>query len=115
MRPVNWVGPSRDEVHALPPDVEDMVGYALYLAQLGEKHPDAKPLSGFGNAQIIEIVADHEGNAYRAVYALKFPDAIYVLCAFQKKSTHGKRTPQRWMELVRSRLRQAAEAAKETT
>ncbi|MGB8841886.1 MAG: type II toxin-antitoxin system RelE/ParE family toxin, partial [Aliidongia sp.] len=78
-----------------------------YLAQLGEMSADAKPLKGFGGAGIVEIVEDHDGNAYRAVYTVKFAGTIYVLHAFQKKSRKGIKTPQDDIELIKRRLRVA--------
>jgi phage-related protein len=83
------------------------MGFALYQAQLGGKHVSAKPLNGFGSAGIVEIVEDHQGNAYRAVYTVKFESAVYVLHAFQKKSKRGVKTPQEEIEIVRRRLRLA--------
>jgi phage-related protein len=83
------------------------MGYALYLAQLGDKHLDAKPLKGFAGAGVLEIVADHDGDAFRAVYTVRFAGAVYALHAFQKKSTRGIATPKREIERIRQRLRQA--------
>ena len=88
----------------MPKDVIDTFGFALYLAQIGEKHEQAKPLHGFGSAGVIEIADSLRGNAYRAVYAVRFADAVYVLHCFQKKSTRGTRTPGPEMELIRERL-----------
>jgi phage-related protein len=76
----------------------------LYLAQTGEKHPDAKPLRGFGGAGVLEVVEDFDGDTYRAVYTVRFADAVYVLHVFQKKSKHGIATPRRDLELIRTRL-----------
>jgi phage-related protein len=89
------------------------MGYALYVAQQGELDPDAKPLKGFGGAQVIEIVNRFSGNAYRAVYTVRFADALYVLHAFQKKSTKGVATPKPDMDLIRARLRDAERFHKE--
>ncbi len=82
-------------------------GYALYLAQLGEKHPRAKPLKGFGGAGVLEIVDDHDGDTYRAVYAVRFAGVIYVLHAFQKKSKKGRAMPQPDMAVIKTRLKAA--------
>jgi phage-related protein len=87
--------------------VRQVMGYALYLAQLGDKHLDAKPLKGFAGAGVLEIVADHDGDAFRAVYTVRFADAVYALHAFQKKSTRGIATPKREIERIWQRLRQA--------
>lgn len=85
------------------------MGFALYQAQIGRMHGSAKPLKGFGGAGVVEIVEDHQGDTYRAVYTVKFNSAIYVLHAFQKKSKKGIKTPQDDIELVKRRLK-AAEA-----
>ena len=82
-------------------------GQALFDAQLGEKHPAAKPLRGFGGAGVLEIVEDEAGSTYRAVYTVKLADVVYVLHAFQKKSKRGLKTPPREIEKVRSRLKEA--------
>ena len=83
------------------------MGYALYQAQIGKKHPNAKPLKGFGGAGVLEIVTDHVGDTFRAVYTVKFACAIYVLHAFQKKSKSGIKTPTEELELVKQRLKSA--------
>lgn len=85
------------------------MGFALYLAQVGRIHRNAKPLKGFGGGSVVEIVGDHQGDTYRAVYTVRFPTAIYVLHAFQKKSKKGIKTPQDDIELIHKRLK-AAEA-----
>jgi phage-related protein len=106
---VVFVGPARQELQAFPRPVRTAIGFALYRAQQGSKHPSAKPLRGFGGAGVLEIVEDDDGNTYRAVYTVSFADAIYVLLAFQKKSTSGIATPQRQVELIRQRFRLAQE------
>jgi len=70
---------------------------------------DAKPLQGFGGAGVLEIVSDDDGNTYRAAYTVKFTGVVYVLHAFQKKSTKGVGTPQREIELIRDRMKRAEE------
>lgn len=80
------------------------VGQALYAAQCGEEYPTVKALKGFGGRSVLEIMADHETNTYRAVYTVRFHDVIYVLHAFQKKSKKGIATPQKEIELIRKRL-----------
>jgi len=94
-------------VRDFPEDVQDAVGYALYQAQIGERHHSAKSLKGFGGAGVLEIVTDFDGNAFRTIYTVKFERAIYALHAFQKKSRNGIATPIREMEIVKARLRQA--------
>jgi phage-related protein len=107
IKPVIWVGPSLRELRALPDEVRDRLGYALFLAQAGRKHPNAKPLKGFGGAGVLEVVEDHQSDTYRAVYTVRFADAVYVLHAFQKKSKKGVATPKHEMDLIRARLKEA--------
>lgn len=102
-----WMGSSLADVRALPDDAKGEIGYALHIAETGGKHPSAKPLQGFGNAGVLEIVADDDGDAYRAVYTVRLPDAVYVLHVFQKKSKQGAATPRRDMEVIRRRLKDA--------
>ena len=83
------------------------------MAQLGAKHASAKVLSGFGGAGVLEVIKDFRGDTLRAVYTLRYADAVYVLHAFQKKSKSGRETPHREMELVRRRLAQAEQIATE--
>ncbi len=83
------------------------IGFALFQAQLGDKHIDAKPLKGFGGASTLEIVERFVGDTYRAVYTIKFGGIVYVLHAFQKKSKKGIKTPQQDIELIKKRLQQA--------
>ena len=109
MKRIVWVGPSREELQAFPKGVRIAIGFALYRAQQGARHPSAKPLRGFGGAGVLEIVEDDDGNTYRAVYTVTFPEAVYLLCAFQKKSTSGIATPRRQLDLIRQRLRLARE------
>ena len=89
----------------MPDEVQDVFGYALHLAQMGQKHPDAKPLKGFGGAGVLEVVEDFQGDAYRAVYTGRYADAVYVVHCFQKKSTQGIATPKPDVELIKSRLK----------
>lgn len=98
---------------ALPEEVIDTFGYALHLAQTGKKHEQAKPLHGFGSAGVLEIVEDWRGNAYRAVYTVRFAAAVFVLHVFQKKAKTGIATPKQDMELIRERLKAAEQIAKE--
>jgi phage-related protein len=109
LKPVVWIGGTRRDVSSFPEDVKDAVGYALYIAQQGGKHSDAKPLRGFGGAGVLEIVEDHAGDTYRAVYTVQFAERIYVLHAFQKKSKAGIRTPKAEIDLIRARLKRAEE------
>ena len=106
-KPLFWIGSSRDDLKDCPNDVQDVVGYALHWAQRGGKSPDAKPLHGFGNAGVLEIVDDFDGNTYRAVYTVRFAQAVYVLHVFQKKSRKGIATPKQEIDLVKARLKRA--------
>ncbi len=106
-KPVAWMGSSRKDLKTFPEDVQVHVGYALYGAQCGEEYASVKALKGFGGRSVLEIVAPHEGDTYRAVYTVKFADAIYVLHAFQKKSKSGIATPKTEMDLIRRRLADA--------
>lgn len=83
------------------------IGFALAFAQRGAKHPSAKPLRGFGDASVLEIVDDHRGDTYRAVYTVRFSEIVYVLHAFMKKSTSGIKTPKHEVELIEQRLKAA--------
>lgn len=107
LKPVEWIGSSYKDFRSFPDDVQDHAGYALHLAQTGDKHEDAKPLKGFGGEGVLEVVSDHAGDTYRAVYTVKFALAIYVLHAFQKKSKTGSKTPAPDMELIEQRLKVA--------
>jgi len=112
LKPVVWVGSSRKELRAFPDEVQRHVGYALYVAQRGGKHRDAKVLSGFGGAGVVEVVTDFRGDTFRAVYTVRFAANVYVLHAFQNKSKSGRETPQRDAELIKKRLREAEQIAK---
>lgn len=107
------MGSAKKDLLALPEEVVQVFGYALYLAQVGEKHEQAKPLKGFSTAGVLEVVAECRGNAYRAVYAVKLSGAVYVLHCFQKKSHRGIETPKPDMDLIRQRLKAAERDAKE--
>jgi len=108
-KPLRWMGSSRDDLRAFPKEVRIVIGFALYSAQLGGKHPAAKPLKHMGSAGVLEVVDDFDGNTYRAVYTVRFAEAVYVLHAFQKKSKTGGATPKSDMDLMKQRLRDAQE------
>jgi phage-related protein len=95
------------ELREFPEPVKDVIGHALFIAQLGRRYECAKPLRGFGGAGVLELVEDFASDTYRAVYTVKFADAIYVLHAFQKKSKRGIKTPQKDLDLIEERLRRA--------
>ena len=112
LKPLIWVGSSRKDLRAFPEPVQDHVGYALYVAQRGGKHPDTKTLTGFGGAGVVEVVKDYRGDTFRAVYTLRYAGAVYVLHAFQKKSKTGRETPRLDIEMIEKRLREAERIAK---
>lgn len=113
MKPVHWVGSSLDDLREFPEDVRREVGFALEIAQRGGKALNAVPLIGFGNAKVLEIISDDDGGTYRAVYTVRFREALYVLHTFKKKSKSGISTPRSDMALVRSRLKDAEAHYKE--
>ncbi len=106
-KPVRWVGASKDTLRSFPAPVRREMGFALSFAQSGGKHPSAKPLKGFGGAGVLEIVEDHRGDTYRAVYTVRFARAIYVLHAFMKKSKSGIKTPIHELNLIERRFKAA--------
>ena len=107
-----WVGSSLKGLREFPEAVKDEIGFALYEAQCGLKPLDAKPLKGFGGANVLEIVSDYQTDTYRAVYTVRFGERVYVLHAFQKKSRKGIATSQSDIELIKRRLKQAEELHK---
>jgi phage-related protein len=109
LKPVEWIGSSRNDLRKFPEEVQQMMGFALYRAQLGKKHPDAKPLKGFKGSGVLEVVEDFDGDTFRAVYTVKFEGIVYVLHAFQKKSKRGIATPKQDIELIEMRLKRAKE------
>jgi phage-related protein len=112
-RPLIWVDSSKKDLMEFPPDVQDVMGRALLDAQYGGKHPDAKPLTGFGGAGVLEVVDDFDGDTYRTVYTVKLEGVVYVLHAFQKKSKTGRETPKQEIDKVRARLKRAQEIHQE--
>ena len=106
LKAVVWLGDSLRALKSFPSAVQDEIGYALFLGQRGEKHVAAKPMKGLG-AGVLEVVADHRGNTFRAVYLVRLADRVYVLHAFQKKAKRGIATPQAEIDLIRRRLKQA--------
>ena len=106
-KPLFWVGSSKEDLSAFPDEVKLVMGFALHLAQTGGKHVDAKPLRGFKGAGVLEVVEEYDGNAYRAVYTVRFAESVYVLHAFQKKSKKGIATPKSEIDLIKERLKRA--------
>ena len=106
-KPLLWNRHAKSSFDTFPKPVKQDMGYALYLAQLGQKHKRTKPLKGFGGAGVLEVVEQYEGNAYRTVYTLRFEEAVFVLHAFQKKSKRGIETPKQELDLIKRRLKTA--------
>ena len=101
-----WRGASKADFMAFPPTVQREIGYALFLAQMGERHSTmTRTLGGFGGASVMEVRESYDGNAYRAVYTVRYADAVYVLHAFQKKSKKGIATPKAEIDLIEKRLK----------
>lgn len=112
-KPLLWLGSSKKDLMALPLKVRKFFGHALDFAQHGEQHEAVKVLKGFGGAGVLEVVEDDMGGTYRAVYTLKFAEAVFVLHCFQKKSKSGIATPKADIEIIRARLKVAETIAKE--
>lgn len=106
-KPIKWIGSAKRDLNAMPEDVKDVFGHAIDLAQAGGKHQDAKAMSGFGSAGVLEVVEDYRSDTYRAVYTVKFAGWIYVLHCFQKKSKNGIKTPKEDLALINVRLKAA--------
>ena len=106
-KPLYWVGSSLADLRALPAEVKDVFGFALHLAQWGDRHPGDKPLKGFKGASVMEVVEDYEGDTCRAVYTVRYANAVFVLHVFQKKSKRGIKTPKPDLDLIRQRLKLA--------
>jgi phage-related protein len=104
LKPLFWVASARKDLQAMPADVPDAFGFALYLAQTGRRHQHVKPLKGFGSG-VLEVVEDSRGGTYRAVYTVRLEDAVYVLHCFQKKSIQGIATPKTHLDLIKERLK----------
>ena len=108
-RGLEYVGRSQRDLRDFPAQVQEIVAFALLEAQAGGKHPDAKPLAGFGGASVLELALAFDTNAYRVVYTLKFPEMVYVLHAFMKKSKQGISMANRDKEMIERRLQAAAD------
>ena len=110
IKSVFWTGHTKEDLSAFHEDVRDAVGQALFEAQRGGRHRGVKPLRGHGDASVLEIVVDHVGDTFRAVYTIRWPNRVYVLHVFQKKSKSGIRTPKADLDLIGTRLRRLAES-----
>ena len=104
---MRFVGSSRKDLRQFPKEVRLTFGQALFNAQTGEKHPDSKPLKGYGGAGVLEVVENNDGDTYRAVYTVKFAEIVYVLHAFKKKSNAGRKTPLHELNIIATRLKAA--------
>lgn len=111
LKPVYWVGSSLKDLRACPAEVQDVVGYALFLAQQGGQHPATKRLKGALHG-LVEVVEDHASGTYRAIYTAKLAKAVYVLHVFQKKATRGIATPRHELDLINARLQWAQRHAR---
>lgn len=108
-KPAIWMGSSKDDLREFPVAVRRVMGFAINDAQDGDEHPAAKALKGFGGRSVLEVVDDFDGDTYRAVYTVRFANAVYILHCFQKKSKKGRETPKHDIAVIRARLK-AAEA-----
>ena len=106
-RPVRWIASSKEDLSEFPAEAKLRVGGALWDAQLGKKAPWAKALKGYGDAGVLEVVVDFDGNTFRTCYTVRFAEAVYVLHAFQKKSKRGIATPKAELDLIELRLKRA--------
>jgi phage-related protein len=109
IKPLDFIGSSREDLKNFPDEIKEDIGYALFEAQQGRRPARVKPLKGFGGAGVLEILEDHRSGTYRVVYTVKFAGVIYVLHCFQKKSKHGVETPRQDMELIRRRIKAVEE------
>lgn len=112
-RKVKWVGSSYEALNRFPKEVRKAVGYALYLAEIGERSPHAKIFKGIGNAKVWEIKENAPSGTYRTVYLVEFKEYVFVLHAFQKKSKSGIATDKKDVDLIHRRLKEAKDAYKE--
>lgn len=113
MKALAWIGSSKKDFTDFPVGIKKEMGHALYIAQEGGKHKNAKPLKGFRGANVLEIVEEDEAGTYRIMYTVQFEYVMYVLHAFQKKSKTGIKTPKQDMDLVEIRLNWARQKYKE--
>ena len=109
-KPLVWIASSRDDIRELPKGVQRIFGFALRVAQMDGKHANAKPLTGFGGAGVLEVVAHDDGETFRAVYTVRFAGRVYVLDVFQKKSKKGIATPKADIDRIKARLKRAERA-----
>ncbi|WP_029058711.1 type II toxin-antitoxin system RelE/ParE family toxin [Stappia stellulata] len=108
LKQLRWIGSSYNDFMEFPEPVHDSVGYALHRAQEGKAPRNAKKLKG-AQSGAVEVIADHDGDTFRAVYTVKFAKVVYILHAFKKKSKKGIATPKTDLDLIKQRLRLAEE------
>ena len=106
-KPVIWIGSSHEDLRDFPANAQDKIGTALQEVQYGSRPASIKTLSGFGGASVLEIKISDDGDAFRAVYTVRFTEYIFVLHAFQKKSSHGSQTSKQDIDLIKARLKLA--------
>ncbi len=104
IKPVIWIGSAHNDWKTFPDDVQDVMGYSLHLAQCGDKATNAKPLTGFKGASVLEITDNYNSDTFRAVYTVKFQEVVYILHAFQKKSKKGIATPKSHIQMIEQHL-----------
>lgn len=110
---LEWIASARKDLKDMPEDVQDAFGYALYLAQIGDKHEDAKPFKIGPGAGVLEVVEDFDKDTYRCLYTVRFKGVVFVLDAFKKKSKTGIKTPQGDVDRIKARYKQAEAKYKE--
>lgn len=108
-RGLEYVGRSQRDLAKFPEEVQEKAVFALLEAQVGGKHPDVRPLAGFGGTNVLQFGDTFHTDAYRVVYTIRFPGMVYVLHAFKKKSTKGVATPKPDMDVIHRRLKDAAD------
>ena len=113
LKPVERTGSSKADLKRFPDPVQGRMGFAIYRAQLGRRHREAKPLKGFGPG-VVDFVARHDGDTFRTVCTVRFEGAAYVLHAFRKKARRGIATPKQELDFVRRRLAAAERHYRDT-
>ena len=111
LRTISWIKAARKDFEAFPTKAIDRALDALTVVADGGVPDIAKPLAGLG-AGVWELAIKERGDAYRVVYALQLGDDIWVVHAFQKKSTSGSATPKHEIDLVRDRIKRLKEILK---
>ena len=107
-RPVSWIKAALKEFETFPEGAKSICLAALTIAAEGGKADVAKPMHGLGSG-VFEIALPFQSDAFRVVYAVQLADEIWVVHAFQKKSTQGIKTPQREIDLIKDRLKRLKE------